>query len=564
MNSCMLTGMSLMLRSLALMCVCIAAASTYARTQKQLFEFRTTIPNDVIGYRVAGLGDVDGDLHDDFAFSNIYDDTSARDAGAVFVHSGKTGARIRAHYGDMIGDWAGTGLASAGDFDGDGAGDVLVGIYGSDKAHAEGGIVRCYSGKTGTLLREVVSGGAKEEFGIRVRLLGDVDADGVPDWLVAARAGYVWGISAKSGKRLYGVPWEASWFESFAAIGDVDGDLRPDFVVGEPSRKRVQIYSGADGKLLRSVPGDATEFGTGGIVAASGDVDGDGTLDFVASSIKQLSSSSRIQFVRAYSGRSGKELWAWPIAIPNGISGIASLGDVSGDGAPDLLVGIETNSFNSFRGWLGWLSGKTGALLSSVDGAQRGGLGWSVAEAGDVDRDGTPDVIAGTRESPGGSVQVWASRPKGPILGAYSFSGSACRDSTGALWNLAPTDSSVPNVRGGAIRLIVGTPGYVVAPSAAIWLVGFSNVSWNNILLPAPLTPPFLPGCQLLAAPTFQFAMPTPQPNSIRLDLPVPQLAALVGLDVYAQCALYATWTIGTRTLFGLHMTDLARARIGS
>ncbi|MCA8969138.1 MAG: hypothetical protein KDC95_05120 [Planctomycetes bacterium] len=550
--------------------------------QKKLHEYRSNVQRDLLGYSVAGLGDVDGDGADDFAFGNFYDSTVALDAGAVFIHSGRTGARIRTHYGDAAGDWVGHAVCSAGDFDRDGVPDVLVSAYGSDKAHRDGGLVRCYSGKTGAVLTEVTSDRVLEEFGIALRKLGDVDADGVTDWLVGARrtpsnAGAVVVVSAKTGKRLHEVPWAPAYpyypFDSIDVVGDVDGDLAPDFVVGNPAEDTgpwainegsARLYSGRTGKLLLEVLGDWDNYALGSRVAGIGDVDKDGTPDFVVSHIqRQPRPQPTLMTIRALSSKTGKGLWSYRMTWET-LSSLVQVEDMTGDGVPDVLFGITNSRINDWVGYVACLDGVTGRKLFSIDGPERtSSFGYSVASLGDVNRDGVHDFIVGmARWTPGGGVQVWSGTPTN-VRGGYSFFGQPCRDSTGVLWSLSPQDSTVPHVRGGAIKVQASAPVVFVPPTVAVWILGTRNDSWGTIPLPTALQAPFLTGCSLSIAPLLTFATSVGNPKSISLTIPLPQSSSLIGLDVFIQNALYATWQSGTRTLSGLHMTDSVRATIG-
>ncbi|MCB9919955.1 MAG: VCBS repeat-containing protein [Planctomycetes bacterium] len=545
--------------------------------QKKLYEYRSNGLNDIFGYSVAGLGDVDLDGRPDFAIGNFYDDRVARDAGAVSVYSGMTGILIRTHRGDGAGDWAGHAVATAGDFDRDGAQDVLVGAYGSDKAFWNGGLVRCYSGKSGALLQEVTADRASEEFGIALQTLGDVDSDGVPDWLVGARRGdstpgAVVVVSAKTGKRLYEVPWHpgisATSYGSISIVGDVDGDQTPDFVVGSRAEGwgAVRLYSGRGGKVLLQVLGTSSSSANfGDRVAGIGDVDRDGAPDFAFSTIDQQSTSQpRLFTIRAVSSKSGKELWAIR-KLWEPLASLTSVGDMSGDGFPDVLYGLSRSVSNNGAGSVTCLNGATGQELFVIDGPERSSsFGHALDDVGDVNGDGVQDFLVGMAQwKPGGAAQVWSGTPTN-VRGGYTFFGQPCRDSTGVLWSMSPSDTTVPHVRGSAIKLQVNAPAFTVAPSAAIWIVGTRNDTWGSIPLPVALQAPFLPGCSLGVEARLPFALAIPNPNAIALTIPIPQSPSLIGLDVFIQTALYATWQSGTRTIFGLHMTDSVQAKIGS
>lgn len=150
-------------------------------------------------------------------------------------------------------------------------------------------------------------------------------------------------LPAQEGRLLfeaYGAGWSRSggYGSSIARVGDVNGDGVDDIAVGDPTDVGsappggglVQVISGRDGGVLRTLRPGANDTSLGRHVSACGDVDGDGTPDVLV--------AERLD-VLLYSGASGAELRRFRIAVqvPE-VSGIAGAGDWSGDGVPDVAV----------------------------------------------------------------------------------------------------------------------------------------------------------------------------------------------------------------------------------
>jgi hypothetical protein len=238
-------------------------------------------------------------------------------------------------------DFLGEGAAALADLDGDGFREIAVG--------GEYQQVDVYSAKSGALLRSHGAGVASF-FGTAISATGDVDGDGVPDYVVGAYGGaYVY--SGATGASVYG--WEPLTEHFGAAVdgaGDVDGDGFCDVVVGVPLNSgmgildgRVFVYSGQSGGVLLDLHGgiDGGEFGS--TVRGGADLDGAGYPDFVVGSFAPLFDGT----VFAYSGATGAKITSWKgasndeLAVDVTEQGVAFAGDLDRDGTADVLIGAD-------------------------------------------------------------------------------------------------------------------------------------------------------------------------------------------------------------------------------
>lgn len=175
--------------------------SGYARvysgqTGAVLYTFTTPASDDRMGFSCSGAGDVDGDgINDIVVGAPLANPGGISQAGSVYVYSGQTGAQI--YRFDGLGTFADLGwsVAGAGDVNGDGFDDIVAGapFYAAGGLYSAGAVY-VYSGQTGDLLMEFTSAIADDQTGRTVAAAGDVDGNGYPDIIAASSWADVGGV----------------------------------------------------------------------------------------------------------------------------------------------------------------------------------------------------------------------------------------------------------------------------------------------------------------------------------------------------------------------------------
>ena len=200
---------------------------------------------DLLGYAMADVGDLDGDGRHDVAVGA----PGGAGSGHVDLLSGATGELLRRVDGSAAGDFFGAAVGDAGDVDGDEVPDVLVGATDT----AEGGTVVVVSGADGTTVRTYHAPEAGAAFGAGTDGAGDVDGDGHLDHVIGAPdagsedrgAAYVY--SGDDGAELVTIAsqrdGEGLGFDA-VGIGDATSDHKVDLLVSAANGGRVVLYRG--------------------------------------------------------------------------------------------------------------------------------------------------------------------------------------------------------------------------------------------------------------------------------------------------------------------------------
>jgi hypothetical protein len=135
---------------------------------------------------VAVPGDVDADGVLDAFASDFANTAKGPSTGRTFVHSGRTGALLLTLTGETAGEGFGTSNSVAGDVNGDGHADLIVGSWQYGAAAGGGGRAYLYSGKDGALLRTFTCRIPGDAFGFDANEIGDINGDGMIDLLITS------------------------------------------------------------------------------------------------------------------------------------------------------------------------------------------------------------------------------------------------------------------------------------------------------------------------------------------------------------------------------------------
>jgi hypothetical protein len=353
------------------------------------------------------------------------------------------GANWKAESDQEIADF-GWSVSSAGDVNGDGYDEVIVGAFGYDNGQGDAGKTFLYYGSPKGL---ATSAGWTAEpsqpnanFGYSVSSAGDVNGDGYDDVIVGA-PNYNGGQTSEGGAFLYyGSPtglatspgWAAESNQASAAFGvsvssagDVNSDGYDDVVVGAPYYDKGQTDEGRAFLYYGSPTGLATSAGWtaesdrawaffGVSVSSAGDVNGDGYDEVVVGADGYGSADEGWAFLY-YGSPTGLATSAgWTAKPDQAVSSFAfsvsSAGDVNGDGYDDVIVGAyrydsgQTNEGKAFL-YYGSPTGLTTSAGWTAESDQASAsFGWSVSPAGDVNGDGYDEVIVGAPDYDNGQM----------------------------------------------------------------------------------------------------------------------------------------------------------------
>ncbi len=434
---------------------------TYSIEGTNTDKFSITTDTGILTYKT-----IQTSVHDD-TITIVATDVAGNKAERVITVSVEIPTRGFVINGKNTNDWSGISVSTAGDVNGDGLDDLIV---GAPRSGVEGtGKSYVIFGKTdGTAIdlsaidtRGFVINGemGNDGSGYSVSTAGDVNGDGLDDLIVGAwrfsgvnnqyvlpgKSYVIFGktdgtainlsaiASGTGGFGITGVDWDSHSGYSVSTAGDVNGDGLDDLIIGAPNTKIDRLYKGKSFVIFGKADGtaiDLSAIGTGGFVingensnnysghsvSSAGDVNGDGLDDLIVGAFGISKSyiifgkkdSTTIELSAIASGTGGF------VINGNNYNGksVSSAGDVNGDGLDDLIVGTPQSDLNGKKivGKSYVIFGKTDNTAINLSAIGTGGFvingenaydrsGFSVSTAGDVNGDGLDDLIVGSFEA---------------------------------------------------------------------------------------------------------------------------------------------------------------------
>jgi hypothetical protein len=389
---------------------------------------------DLFGFSVSTAGDVNGDGFADVIVGAFNNDAGGTNAGRAYVYYGGPGADQAADLtltGALAGDTFGRSVSTAGDVNGDGFADVVVGASGNDAGGADAGRAYVYYGGPGadaTADWTLTGAVAGDRFGTSVGGAGDVNGDGFTDIIVGAPNNDAAGVNAGRAYVYYGGlgadtvadmtltgALSGDLFGSaVSTAGDVNGDGFAEVIVGAPGNDAGGTNAGQAyvhyGGFVVDVTADLvlTGFGPldqfGNSVSTAGDMNGDGFAEVIVGALEADAGGTEAGEAYVYYGSpwadSTADLTLAGAGAPDDRFGssVAAAGDVNKDGFDDVIVGaplVDAGGLDAGRAYV-YLGG-TGADTPAwtITGAAGDVFGNSVGTAGDMNGDGFPDLVIG-------------------------------------------------------------------------------------------------------------------------------------------------------------------------
>jgi hypothetical protein len=426
---------------------------------------KTPVPGTTrFGFSVASAGDVNADGYFDVVVGAYAWSGQDSYEGRVYGYWG--GPDGLGDHPDWVVDptdqyraYFGFSVASAGDVNGDGYDDVVIGAVEADNDAVDEGAAYLYLGSALGLDTDPVwsadptdNEGAR--FGRSVAGVGDINGDGFDDVLVGA---YTYTVDADARGRVYlylgnaqGIDANFAWYAEpaedgqalfggqVAGAGDVNRDGFADVIVGAPfwsgggvhKEGRAYLFTGGPDGLSATPdwvadPTDRSDSRFGGSVARAGDVNGDGYDDVVVGAYGVSSyRGGAYTYLGGPTGLQSDPIWSVEPLDPLAYFGaeVAPAGDLNGDGFDDVAVGaFNWSSDIRAEGRVVVFAGTETGLdelpvwFTHPTDQDFARFGASLAAANDVNGDGCGDLIVG--------AWAWVDGPGNDYGRAYLYYG---------------------------------------------------------------------------------------------------------------------------------------------
>jgi len=379
------------------------------------------ITGDGTGPIVSGAGDVNNDGYDDVVLG-------AKVAGQAYICYG--GDPIDSTSDVFIPGWAdwdyfGRSVSGAGDLNGDGIDDVVI---GSD--YADYGLTRVYYGSSPTMNNlpdiEMIGPVWGDRFGYTVSGGGDLDGDGFNDIIVGGigdytsfsnedDAGNVWlfyggsPMDSVAEAVFTGISGIQYFGQKVSHAGDVNNDGYPDVIIGEPSYYKSGYYVGRAYLYFGSEVPDNTpdlvfmsddfswHHNFGGLVRNAGDVNNDGYGDVIIAETNENDNNPKVYLYLGGALMDTIPDLRFEIKVGEGnLDAVTPLGDVNNDGYDDIIIYNES-AYLFYGGEV--MDNIADVIIDSTD--------YSAAAAGDLNGDDISDFIVGGYTDDGDAIKLF-------------------------------------------------------------------------------------------------------------------------------------------------------------